>query len=47
MRGLDEKPKTNNKISSVNDNYKGGVKNTNTVFLSVSASFLKPKLHVV
>ena len=33
--------------SSANDNYKEGVKNTNTIFLSVSDSFLKSKLQEV
>ena len=44
MRGLDEKPKT--KTSPAN-NYKEGVKNTNTVFLSISDSFPKHKLQEV
>lgn len=47
MRGLDETPKTKAKTSSANDNYKEGIKNTNTVFLGVSGLCPKGKLQEV
>lgn len=47
MRGLDEKAKPQTQTSSANDNYKEGVKNVNTIFLSVSDSFFKYELQEV